>query len=249
MNNNLNISTGQKSKSEQAVWRRQGSLRLTYRKQKLALTVALIIGLLLGGSDPFTEFSAQASAPNKLRKPDNADIVTFTGADIVTFTGNGLYDTEEKVGVSKLLRTKEGIFVKLNTSKLIPGGVYTYWWVVFDEPGNEDSLLIAWAAGMVAKKNGKSHAISFLKPGQEGIDGNPAVFVDGGEPGMNNPLGSQVVVEIVYHGQINDLPHDPELAKQWFTTFWVGDEAICDIDFPSPNGKTCPTAQIVDHLP
>jgi hypothetical protein len=82
-----------------------------------------------------------------------------------------------------------------------------------------------------------------------GIADNPTVFVDEGEPGLNNPYGAGIEIEIVYHGQVEDLPDDPELAELWFTTFWAGDPEVCTIELGIPVDPICPLGQITFHAP
>lgn len=192
----------------------------------------IALALFVAASGLFTSSNAQA----------NGEMHSKTIVHTVTF--DGLYDAVETVGHSNLVRHDDGIILQLSTSKLIPGGVYTYWWIVEDP----DGLMIAWAYGAVAGPNGKTALNLMLPAGAAGIADNPAVHLDQGAPGMNDPLGATVAVEIVYHGQADD----PGVTDEWFTTFWVGNAEVCSIDFsappapvpPSPNGLTCPTGQL-----
>lgn len=93
---------------------------------------------------------------------------------------------------SRLIRTGDGIAMELRTNGLQPGGAYTVWWVIFNNPGacsaapggdmsvpacGEDDLLAAdgalapnplvraailWATGNVADAEGKAHFSAYL---------------------------------------------------------------------------------------
>ena len=171
--------------------------------------------------------------------------------DVTTFAGNGLYETEETVGFSNLVRKNDEIMIQVKTSDLIPGGVYTYWWLAdenLDDTNRYD--LIIWADYVIVGSNGKSNVNLKLETGEVGIADNPTVYVDTGDPGLNSPFDATVEVQIVYHGQEEFLPDDPELRDEWFTTFWVGDDAVCTVNIGDPEiDPTCPLAQRTVHEP
>ena len=65
---------------------------------------------------------------------------------------------------SKLTRNANGITVNLKTSGLIPGNVYTMWFVIFGEdPG--PPVLVTYAAGHVVGQSGKGNFSAHLSVG------------------------------------------------------------------------------------
>ncbi len=61
------------------------------------------------------------------------------GLDIAQSTTDTLHHFADASVVdgswSQLTRTNEGVSIQIDTDQLEPGGVYTVWWVVFNNPG------------------------------------------------------------------------------------------------------------------
>lgn len=167
---------------------------------------------------------------------------------VETFTRNGLYETVEVVGESELERKEDEIEIEIETSALVPGGVYSFWWVLLNDPENGSGLSVLWATGAIADEDGEIEVEVELKVGPEGIEGNPMVgsvydFLVG--DGLTNPFGARVEIQIVYHGQEEEAPK-AEL-NDWLTTFWIGDPTVCNLPFIEGFPLICPIAQITVH--
>ena len=81
----------------------------------LVASVLLVWGMHNAGFGVFMGSNVQAAGSAQHSKED-----------VITFTANDLYETEETVGFSNLVRKNDKIMMQVKTSDLIPGGVYTY---------------------------------------------------------------------------------------------------------------------------
>ncbi len=112
---------------------------------------------------------------------------------------------------SVLIRNRMGVWYYLTTSRLLPSGAYTNWWVIFNRPefcsaggcgmkdfpqngGNPNvQASVLWAAGRVADANG--HATF---SGNLTADGTVPGFVIFG-PGLLNP-SAEIHIIVRSHG-------------------------------------------------
>jgi hypothetical protein len=206
-----------------------------HKKFAITLISAVVLGLILVGSGVLTSLNAQAKRP-----------AVHSKAGVFTVVAPGeLYDEEVKVGHSNLVRKDDGIKLQVNTSDLIPGGVYTYWWLIDD-----GATSVMWAGYVIVKQNGKAHATLTLEKGPEAAAENPIAgsiwdeAFDLVKDGLTDPFNSEVEVHIFYHGLEDDWDGDPD----WLFTFWVGDPDVCNINLGGPTLE-CPFAQITEHTP
>lgn len=190
----------------------------------------VLVALSLVGAIP-------ASAGNR----DTQPVVHEWNAD---GTGGSLAD----VGWSSLKRDADGLDAVVQIEGLIPGGVYTFWWVVVQGEGSfPDDIHVASGAGAVVPPNGKLTVKLQAATGDPAIEGfmpdgvNEIAFAD-----LNDPLGSLVRVEIAYHGQAADAGDE---LGQWLYDFWTGD--ACPPETPNPiiTQPHCPVHFASTHHP
>lgn len=112
-----------------------------------------------------------------------------------------------------LVRTKNGLRVNVRTAELVPGNVYTLWWVIFDAPegcaagagnctladifvpGNPaDATVFGPAAGSLAGGTGKATFAGHVKPG------DVPNFIDLGDGSLENPMTAEVAFVVRNHG-------------------------------------------------
>ncbi len=159
----------------------------------------------------------------------------------------------EQIGWSRLVRSADGLRATVFVRGLKPGGVYTFWWVVPQEPftGEDDGpaipgeVFVARGAGRVIGDSGEAVVGMQAYKGQAGIEGAP-FLPDGAQwDTLNDPLNSTVRVEIAYHGQA-DAGDD---IRPWLSDFWTG--AAC----PEPGEANaagqpfCPVYLAATHTP
>lgn len=109
---------------------------------------------------------------------------------------------------STLLRNSGGISYTLKTSELEPGGTYTNWYVVFNDPsqctgpcGEDDDVFpgapagvsVIFADGHVIGRNGQGNFAGRLNAG----DTSGALF----GPGLSDPYGAEIHIVVRGHGQ------------------------------------------------
>ncbi|HSF86301.1 MAG TPA: hypothetical protein VLG28_11695 [Acidimicrobiia bacterium] len=144
-----------------------------------------------------------------------------------------------EVGVARLTRRSGGLRAKAQVEGLIPGGVYTFWWVVVQEDGTfPDDIFVASGDGAVVGPNGRAVAYMSAKAGDASITGfapdgvNELTFSD-----LNDTMGSLVRIEIAYHGQVEDAGDD---LGTWLEDFWTGSGCPPDTPNPNPAQPHCP---------
>jgi len=94
-------------------------------------------------------------------------------------------------GESMLIRKSDGITVNLKTTGLIPGNVYTLWFVVFgDAPGPPSST---YATGIIAGDNGRGNFSAQLNVGD--LFDTPVILTV-----FNTPLTAEVHMALRSHG-------------------------------------------------
>ncbi len=133
---------------------------------------------------------------------------------------------------AKLQRSEDAIWIKVNTTQL-PGGAYTVWAVIFNDPsacaggaGNcgasdLDNLdvqgSVLWATGGAVEDTGVGHFRAHIEEGMP-----PGQVLRG--PGLVDAENAEVHVIVRYHGPVNS---DPATALLQMTTVGGG----CDL-FP-----------------
>lgn len=136
------------------------------------------------------------------------DVFTFFLPDEVTPAAGDV------VGTATLNRTAEGVNVVIDTTMLTPGGAYSIWWVVFNNPAACDPAgcsgadfstpevegSVLNATGRVADANGNASFSAFLPVGF--IHTNPASgnVRHAFGPGLQNVAGAEIHLVVRCHG-------------------------------------------------
>jgi len=160
--------------------------------------------------------------------------------------GNAALGTET-IGWSNLIRRDDGLKATVHVEGLMPGGVYTFWWVVphAAEPSIPVDVFVALGGSAVVGDNGMATVRMRAHTGQAGIEGFPPL---GGTPwhDLTDPMNSVVRVEVAYHGQADDAGDQLDV---WQTDFWTG--AACPPATPNPNPMQphCPAYFAATHMP
>lgn len=154
-------------------------------------------------------------------------------------------DDPEVIGWSNLVRRESGLKTTVHVEGLIPGGVYTFWWVVPHSvpPTIPDDVFVALGASAVVGANGKATVRMRADTGQAGITGFPplegALWHD-----LTDPLGAIVRVELAYHGQVEDAGDELPI---WESNFWTGSACPPDTANPNPDQPHCPVYFAATH--
>ncbi len=114
------------------------------------------------------------------------------------------------VGNAHLVRNSNGITCIIQTSGLVPGDVYSVWWVIPAE------ALIFNAAGSIAASDGTATFAGHASTGPIGpVDGS--VVLSNGDGSFDNPRTDLVNVVVRHHG-----PPIPGIINQQMGTFNTG---------------------------
>lgn len=154
-------------------------------------------------------------------------------------------DPAEPLGSSKLIRRDTGLKTTAHVEGLIPGGVYTFWWVVIQEGGFPTDAFVANGGGTVVGANGKATVRMNADLGQPSITGfkpdgiNELPFAP-----LHDPMGATVRVEIAYHGQTDDAGDDLDL---WLSDFWTGTACPDPGDVNAVGQPHCPVYIAAQH--
>lgn len=136
-------------------------------------------------------------------------------------------EDQEVVGSATLSRTPEGLRAEASLSDLMPGGVYTFWLVVYQgDKQFPDDIFVNDGFGVVVDESGSATATMRNTTGDESIDGF-YVEEEGGVVAfdtLNDPMNAIVRVEVVYHGQADVAGDDLDM---WLSDFWTGDPDVC----------------------
>ena len=101
--------------------------------------------------------------------------------------------TNTVVGSAHLVRNDNGITCVIDTSGLVPGDVYSVWWVMPDE------ALVFNATGGIAGADGTGHFAGHASTGPVGpVDGS--VVLSSGDGFFDQPRTDTVTVIIRHHG-------------------------------------------------
>ena len=166
------------------------------------------------------------------------------------------------VGSSTLVRTGQGVSLRLETAALTAGDVVTLWWVVFNDPlacragipgvshcGPADAMAgrggfsVLHAAGRIVGENGTANYGAHLRVG------DTARALVG--PGLLDARGAEMILVLKTHG-----PKLPRLVPEQLRTFAGGCADQSDvppganpdlIGQPGPNG--CAEIQVSAHSP
>ena len=174
-------------------------------RTRVSLIAASFIGVLL-------VFAVQVGPAAEARPaPSTANLFHFMTQD-----GPSPMLGDPSGGTSTLIRSPDGVSATISASNLVPGDVYTVWWIVFNNPalcsggecGEDDifapdgslsltpgvELSAVHAAGTVASKFGEAFFYASLAKGDNG--GHQAIF----GPGLLNPLGAEIHHIVRTHG-------------------------------------------------
>lgn len=119
-----------------------------------------------------------------------------------------------------LLRNKNGLTTNVHTSVLSGPGVYSVWWIIFNDPASCEFYLctfdlpdlIANAAGKIVPPGGLANFAAWVGPG-----GPYSGEVMIGDPGLTHPAGALITLVVRYHG-----PAIPGEIPQQLTYFEGG---------------------------
>jgi hypothetical protein len=111
------------------------------------------------------------------------------------------------VGYAQLIRNDNGITCIIHTSGLVPGDVYSVWWVMSPE------ALIFNAAGSIAGDDGTATFAGHASTGPIGPVDN-SVVLSNGDGSFDSPRTDMVTVIIRHHG-----PPIPGMINQQMGTF------------------------------
>ncbi len=137
-------------------------------KKLAAVTVALFVIAVLAG----------AQSPNAADQ-DFASVKLIANGSVV--------------GSAKLVRNDNGITCVIHTSGLVPGDVYSVWWVLPDE------LLTLNATGGIAGDDGTATFAGHLSTGPiPPADGS--VVLSSGDGSFDQPRADTVTVIVRHHG-------------------------------------------------
>jgi hypothetical protein len=114
------------------------------------------------------------------------------------------------VGAAQLVRNDNGITCVIHTSGLVPGDVYSVWWVIPDE------ALIFNAAGSIAGGDGTATFAGHASTGPIGPVDN-SVVLSNGDGSFDQPRTDTVMVIVRHHG-----PPIPGIINQQMGTFNTG---------------------------
>ncbi len=193
--------------------------KTTWRWAPFGWRVALAVTLV----------TAMAAAP---AAADESGSAVQSGSVVQEHNFDGTPNEDQpKVGLARLTRSSDQLRAKALVEGLIPGGVYTFWWIVVQEDGTfPDDIFVASGDGVVVGGNGRAVAYMTAQAGEASITG----FAPGGAEitfaDLEDTMGSIVRIEIAYHGQAADAGGDLDV---WLADFWTG--SACPPDTPNPN--------------
>lgn len=200
------------------------------RKRSFRLSTVVAILALLATSLVASAAPADRSVSSVMRIPEGTTV-------------DGAYST--------LLRTDNGITMRIRTSDLDPRAVHTVWWVIYNNPefcatdpcgpaddfNPQTNASIFYAAGTITGGNGKANFAAHVGFGYPGpVDGVRVIDVDG--PGLLNPRTAEVHLVIRTHG-----PPIPGIVGGMLHSFDVG----CPNSPVDPGPNTCANVQFAIH--
>lgn len=201
----------------------------------MRLRRALLIGLVMALAIPSTALAHDAERQDRP--------VRTVAAVIQEWNLDGTSsETTPTLGASRLTRRADGLESEVRMRGLMPGGVYTFWWVVVQRDGTfPDDIFVALGGSVIVSRSGRVVEQMRAELGQESITGfspdgvNEIVFAQ-----LHDPLDSTVRIEIAYHGQAADAGDD---LAVWLSDFWTG--SAC----PGPIGSQphCPVFYAATH--
>jgi hypothetical protein len=200
-----------------------------FGKQSLRLAVVIATVALLASS-----LVASAAPASRSR------------VDVQHIPGGMIVDGASSI----LMRTDNGVLMKIHTSGLDPHAVHTVWWVIFNNPehcvggcGPDDATRPAvnasvfYAAGTISGGSGRATFAAHLRPGYPGpVDGVSVIDVDG--PGLLYPRTAEIHLVIRTHG-----PPIPGIVSGMLHSFNVG----CPGSPVDPGPNTCMNVQVAMH--
>ena len=148
----------------------------------------------------------QLPAEAQLNAGNDATNASMSVSDVFPF---GNLAATIPAASSTLVRTSHAVSVTISTRGLVPGHVYTIWWIIFAKPvfcaaatcsgadlANPNVQgTVAWATGRVADDRGQAVFSAHLVPG------NPEGFVVFGTTAFN-PLVAEIHQVIRHHNEV-----------------------------------------------
>jgi len=184
---------------------------------KRLFVLATALGMLVAAS------AAQAAEMPRAERTDIVQEHNFDGTPA---------ENPETIGRAMLVRRGHRLSAVASIRDLIPGGVYTFWWVVVQEDGTfPDDIHVASGSHAVVGDNGRATVAMYADRGDESItgftpDGVNEITFDT----LDDTINSVVRIEIAYHGQADDAGDD---LDSWLYDFWTG--TACPPETPNPN--------------
>lgn len=215
----------------------QGEIAMTSltRKGIVSFCLVVVCAVLISVQAGQTTTKASRNSSN-----------SFASANWFPATGNsGVVANSSSV----MIRNADGVAYTISTTGLLPGGAYTNWWVIFNEPqfcsppgcgaddfpqngGNPNAgASVLWATGRVVDANGQGNFASHLAAG--GVSSAPGQVLFG--PALLNPR-AEIHIIVRSHGPASG---DPNVLQLQLTTVAGG----CSLSNP------CQDQQFVLHLP
>jgi hypothetical protein len=141
-------------------------------------------------------FALSAANPNRAVADNGSDI---TYSPVVPFPAGDPTDPEQFQGMSKLVRTDNGVSMTLLATDL-PPGVYSVWWVVnFGTP----DFPFGFATSHVVGPSGKAHFGANLKQGEPlSIRGS-----------LEDARSENIHIVVRYHGPVDPTRLHEQLSE------------------------------------
>lgn len=128
---------------------------------------------------------------------------------------------------AKLTRGDSVVWIRVNTTDLLPGA-YTNWWIIFNNPaactdgcdstdfGNPAVMAsVFWATGGIVGQNGVGHFQAHLEEGV--LPSGPGQVAFG--PGLLDAQSAEIHYVLKYHGPASS---DPAILQKQVTTIYGG---------------------------
>ena len=175
----------------------------------------LIAGALAGLFSIAFSFTPQASV-----KSAAAQGATHETQTVYTTTDGFLPDDPVPGAYATLVRSHNGLTTNVHTSVVSGPGVYSVWWIIFNDPANCEFYLCTFdlpdlivnATGKIVPPRGLANFSASVGPG-----GPYSGEVMIGDPGLSNPAGALITLVVRYHG-----PAIPGMIPQQLTYFLGG---------------------------
>ena len=185
----------------------------------VAVVAASVVAVGCSQSPLAPDRATAAASIGTLAISASAPVKTQTADVLSSADGTTVY------GSARLVRNDAGITVDVNTAHLVPGDVYTLWWIV-EQPSGE---IVTNAAGGIVDQKGRAHFGGHLSVGP--LPADPDVTLEGS---VFDSAFADVILIVHHHG-----PKVPGIVGKMLATFETGCTGGCVDDpqfafFPAP---------------